>query len=580
MAHGNRHVQAGDDGRMGSWKTSLCARPILRRAASSSSGPPVPKDANQKAWMKTMFQDLVRTRADEICSEARGVMSEILLKYCKTRNIAYKQGMNELLAPLVLLFYSDTDSHRNDILSMFSAMLDRFLPGFYDDDDFKALAIMFDKFGQLILYHLPKVSRQLETHLVHPAQYATSWFLTLFARQISILTIADLWDALFAYADDPTLYIFIAVALVKSRQDAIISCNVAELPSLMASICSDVLGTESVASIVEDALALSQRTSRAFRRELFSPDTLHVCSIPCMAIAPLDVVASITGDDDIKLLLLDARSETEFNSGHLPCSVLLDRQLLDDTESFFSYIISLSGMGDAHFCLIGSGHDDDDVILHRVALHLLQNNIAHSAHHQPTFALHIVDHDKSTCRECISPEPSASDQAQHRLSLRSVYDMIWERRKSSDAATPPNEEPTAEHVEASCDLDLTTLCAGGDVSMFRATYDGSELHNSNTEEWSPCLVALSSGYVLCLEQRKQDPSKARVIYKHALHTLSRITKWKDDDAVVVFYWQAEQGDTGDEFASIPVRIVKSGACIARIKALAVRCRQARLKNKR
>lgn len=143
MAHGNRHVQAGDDGRMGSWKTSLCARPILRRAASSSSGPPVPKgaesmraasseaddevmfgaDANQKAWMKTMFQDLVRTRADEICSEARGqpvlpvclgvvshhtlgVMSEILLKYCKTRNIAYKQGMNELLAPLVLLFYS------------------------------------------------------------------------------------------------------------------------------------------------------------------------------------------------------------------------------------------------------------------------------------------------------------------------------------------------------------------------------------------------------------------------------------------------------------------------------------------
>lgn len=368
---------------------------------------------------------------------------------------------------------------------------------------------------------------------------------------------------MFAYADDPTLYIFIAVALVKSRQDAIISCNVAELPSLMASICSDVLGTESVASIVEDALALSQRTSRAFRRELFSPDTLHVCSIPCMAIAPLDVVASITGDDDIKvnrgrhgmvyvslipnetipqLLLLDARSETEFNSGHLPCSVLLDRQLLDDTESFFSYIISLSGMGDAHFCLIGSGHDDDDVILHRVALHLLQNNIAHvsvcaggfravhkalvdkSAHHQPTFALHIVDHDKSTCRECISPEPSgmdmpvhlltllilalkASDQAQHRLSLRSVYDMIWERRKSSDAATPPNEEPTAEHVEASCDLDLTTLCAGGDVSMFRATYDGSELHNSNTEEWSPCLVALSSGYVLCLEQRKQDPSK-------------------------------------------------------------------------
>lgn len=30
--------------------------------------------------------------------------------------------------------------------------------GFYDDDDFKALAIMFDKFGQLILYHLPKVN--------------------------------------------------------------------------------------------------------------------------------------------------------------------------------------------------------------------------------------------------------------------------------------------------------------------------------------------------------------------------------------------------------------------------------------
>lgn len=52
---------------------------------------------------RTVSIDVARTRSDVLTDEDRIELEKMLTFYCKKNNVEYKQGMNEILAPFLLL---------------------------------------------------------------------------------------------------------------------------------------------------------------------------------------------------------------------------------------------------------------------------------------------------------------------------------------------------------------------------------------------------------------------------------------------------------------------------------------------
>ena len=65
---------------------------------------------------RVIEQDVVRTRANEAffrSSKIRGLMKQTLLRYCGFYHLEYMQGLNEILAPLLMISFESGGMHRN-----------------------------------------------------------------------------------------------------------------------------------------------------------------------------------------------------------------------------------------------------------------------------------------------------------------------------------------------------------------------------------------------------------------------------------------------------------------------------------
>ena len=78
--------------------------------------------------------DSQRTRSDILTQEEKKTLEKLLAFYCKTEGIKYKQGMNEILAPFLLLNRNKIPLHI--CYTCFKNLIKKLIPTLFMDDVF------------------------------------------------------------------------------------------------------------------------------------------------------------------------------------------------------------------------------------------------------------------------------------------------------------------------------------------------------------------------------------------------------------------------------------------------------------
>jgi len=89
----------------------------------------------------------------------------------------------------------------------------------------------------LFKYHAPSLYCFLESNFITIEMYAIPWFITYFSTKMDTPELVlQFWNKVASQKYDQTYIFFFALALVLSNEQKIKSCDMAALPSLMASL--------------------------------------------------------------------------------------------------------------------------------------------------------------------------------------------------------------------------------------------------------------------------------------------------------------------------------------------------------
>jgi hypothetical protein len=190
--------------------------------------------------------------------------------------VSYRQGLNELLAPFLMLAPPPPSPPLSDadVMSVFSALVSRFAPRIFastSDSDFVSLQCTLRLLSLLLQYHDPQLATFLEQFQCVPELFATPWILTLFARGLPRAELFALWDFLLSASrrPGPGILLALSVAFLVSHRAAIMRTDVrgtmaAELPITMSRLT--FTSVAHVRRVCAHALELWAQTPLSFRR--------------------------------------------------------------------------------------------------------------------------------------------------------------------------------------------------------------------------------------------------------------------------------------------------------------------------
>ena len=124
---------------------------------------------------------MIRTRGLFFDHELQDQYNSLITFYAKQEGIQYKQGLNELGAPFIIL--NKAGYPLDKIYQIFSAFVDLLIPNLYSDDDFMTLQSCFLFFNLLLKFHDVELHTFLNVNSLTPELYTTPWFITLFASK-------------------------------------------------------------------------------------------------------------------------------------------------------------------------------------------------------------------------------------------------------------------------------------------------------------------------------------------------------------------------------------------------------------
>jgi hypothetical protein len=338
--------------------------------------------------------DAERTRVDleEFRTEkTHEAVISLLTYYCKSRNVRYKQGLNELLAPMLLLHrFADPNEDGElvlphteaEIFATWTRFMDVYVPHLYDglDGDMVALQTTFRLFDLLCKYHDPELWWLLDHNGLRPELYASPWIMTLFAQSIPIAQLFKLWEALVlgeGELGDRTVIIFAAVAFLCCNREVFLRADSSDLPVLLTSKLSYhhrnrdtppplagngatsnnhqlVLLSDVLDEVLIMAAELRRQTPESYSRTLLeyvynasAPpthdklDRIEKC--PCVVSSASWLVKQLEAG---RVLVIDARSKVEFMRLHvlggLRGVINMGVEMLDNPDELKRAIADLS----------------------------------------------------------------------------------------------------------------------------------------------------------------------------------------------------------------------------------------------
>ena len=298
---------------------------------------------------RVVAADVPRTRAGEAAFREPGnqrLLQAVLVRFCTKRRIGYKQGLNELLAPILYLVSqcrkevaeSERESRRlsRERLQRLAAgsaaagsegavagdgapgelsveaevfeLFERFVVGrcvwFYNDGDFRVLQLCLSAFRLLLQYHDPSVATVLEEQHLTPELYAMPWAMTQFARGVPLPQVLTLWDWMVADAD-AALWLYLGVSLLRRHRESALLSDASNLPQLVSECelgeAEEMRELMSRAVEMRDATPASLKTQlrRALRPQLPSPRTLgeleERLGAPAVSVSARELLESLGG---------------------------------------------------------------------------------------------------------------------------------------------------------------------------------------------------------------------------------------------------------------------------------------------
>jgi hypothetical protein len=125
--------------------------------------------------------DRTRVKDKEKVNSFREYLECFLTYYCRLNNIKYKQGINEIFAPFILL-KSKLCIGLSRIFNLANFFIKKYLTNYYREDEFFSLQSSMSLLNVLLKYHNSVIYNIFEFAIITPEMYATSWVLTLFAK--------------------------------------------------------------------------------------------------------------------------------------------------------------------------------------------------------------------------------------------------------------------------------------------------------------------------------------------------------------------------------------------------------------
>ena len=250
--------------------------------------------------------DCHRTRVREsvLIPDFEHTLEKLITYYCFSQKINYKQGLNEIFGPLLLLKYKLPDLKLIKIYLIGEIFIDKFLPNYFYEKDFYSLKSALGLYKILLRYHAPNVYNRLDQYNILPEMYATNWFLTFLSAKIGLHILYDYWMEIMK-TGDPLIIHFILVSFIIIKREIIINCDTNLLAPLMTSL--SFKKKEEIKLVFDTALKLREQTPYSFRilanklgflqhnnknvkkmYEKFEPQ-----SIPAMPIFPMELLSLV-----------------------------------------------------------------------------------------------------------------------------------------------------------------------------------------------------------------------------------------------------------------------------------------------
>ena len=208
--------------------------------------------------------DAKRTRVREniVYPNYVETLQKVLTYYCDKYNCTYKQGLNEIFGPLILMKYKLKNVSLTNIINLGAMIIDTFLPNYFYEKEIYSLKSALGLFIILLKYHEPTVFNKLDSMEVKPEIYATNWMVTYISGKVNLTIFFLIWDKIINI-EDPLFIQFLLIALIIDKRELILNCNLTLLPTVMTSLT--IRSKEELNKIIKIANKLREQTPYSFR---------------------------------------------------------------------------------------------------------------------------------------------------------------------------------------------------------------------------------------------------------------------------------------------------------------------------
>ena len=315
---------------------------------------------------KLIHRDVCRTRVGmiRIKPEYRQHLTLLLDVYCRSRGVEYKQGLNELLLPLLVLCEESQDATLDTCYNLFYALNHRFLPSIFSHSDFESLRCLFRAFRLLLLYFDPQLGTHVDRSGILPELYATAWFITLFARDTPLELLWCVWD-FYLVEDDPYLHYFLALALLMQERERLLLLDGGQLPIALRRLhLSNLLPLLSTArtlrqqtppSLLNHLHVLSSPSSTA---QVLEMRATYDSLLPAICVPTAELVQQAHSDVSVsgavKYLLLDIREKRQWENGHIATAVHVNPSVLFEPARVTQLMRDFQHLNGQHICILGN----------------------------------------------------------------------------------------------------------------------------------------------------------------------------------------------------------------------------------
>lgn len=220
----------------------------------------IPDHENQKI----IKNDAQRTRVREsvIIPAFKKLLEQLITYYCKTNKIKYKQGLNEIFGPLILIQYKIKSFSLIKAYNIAECFIKKYMTNYFFEEEFYSLHSSLSLFTLLLKYHAPEVYNVLDNLMILPEMYATGWIMTMLSSKSTLDVTYLLWDHIIR-VNDPLFFHFIMVAFLKSNAQIILHTDKTLIPSLMSSLA--ISSVDELDSIIQIAIQMRYDTPYSFR---------------------------------------------------------------------------------------------------------------------------------------------------------------------------------------------------------------------------------------------------------------------------------------------------------------------------